>query len=319
MTAIGLLVALAAGATAYYMWADIFVSQGAPLWCFIVGAPIAYIVPVCFVTTLWLFLSWLWRTPRPPGTQLGIVGIVRLYVTEARAIATSWVLMILHRLLVREPRPAPASLPLLLIHGVLVNDGVWLGFRRFLNRRGLGPVYTINYGPPYQDIEYFTSQLAARIDGICAATGASRVMLIGHSMGGLVARAYIRRHGMSRVAHLVSIGTPHHGSRLAWLWFGRCLAQMRPGNAWLAALNADEHPAGSGTITSIWSRHDSMVAPQASAVLGAAANVAVIGIGHNALLGSQEVKELTAAEVSGVRSRIMAESSAPEKTHGHAG
>ena len=294
-------------------------SQGAPLWCFIVGAPLAYAIPVCFVTSLWLFLSWVWRTPRPPGARLGTFGLVRLYVTEARAIAMSWVLMILHRLLVREPRPAPATLPLLLIHGVLVNDGVWLGFRRFLIGRGFGPVYTINYGPPYQDIEHFASQLAARIDRICAATGAPRVMLIGHSMGGLVARAYIRRHGASRVAHLVSIGTPHHGSRLAWLWFGRCLAQMRPGNAWLVALNADEHSADSGKITSIWSRHDSMVAPQASAVLRAAANVAVIGIGHNALLASREVMELTAAEVSGVRSRRMSELRAADKTHGHAG
>ena len=89
MTATALFVALAAGAAAYYAWAAVFVSQGAPLWCFIVGAPLAYAIPVCFVTSLWLFLSWVWRTPRPPGARLGTFGLVRLYVTEAHAIAMS--------------------------------------------------------------------------------------------------------------------------------------------------------------------------------------------------------------------------------------
>src|SRR5438093_12891438 len=78
---------------------------------------------------------------------------------------------------------------------------------------------------------------------------------------------------------------------LAVLYFGRCLAQMRPGNAWLAELNRDEASASPVPITSIWSRHDSMVAPQASSELACAQNVAVVGIGHNPLLNAPEVLE----------------------------
>ncbi len=67
---------------------------------------------------------------------------------------------------------------------------------------------------------------------------------------------------------------------------------MRPGNAWLAELNRDEAKPCPVPITSIWSRHDSLVAPQASGELTCAENVAVVGVGHNALLGDRGVMKL---------------------------
>jgi hypothetical protein len=88
---------------------------------------------------------------------------------------------------------------------------------------------------------------------------------------------------------------------LAWSFPGTCLAQMRPGNPWLTDLNRDENRAAPVPITSIWSRHDSMVAPQASSVLGNAENIALIGIAHNALLGDERVMELVARKVNEAR------------------
>ncbi len=77
-----------------------------------------------------------------------------------------------------------------------------------------------------------------------------------------------------------------------------CLAQMRPGNAWLAELNRDETKPPPVPITSIWSRHDSLVAPQASGELACAENVALIGVGHNALLGDRRVMDLVIRAVA---------------------
>ncbi len=181
---------------------------------------------------------------------------------------------------------------MVLIHGVLVNDGVWLRLRRFLLRHGIAPVYTLNYGPPLADIPWFAAQLAARIEEIRAATGSGQVVLVAQSMGGLVARAYLRRFGSARVAMLITIGTPHHGSMLAHSFPGTCLAQMQPGNPWLVDLNRDEAAPAPVPIASIWSRHDSMVAPQASAMLACAENFALIGVGHNALIADRRVMEL---------------------------
>ena len=298
MTALSLFVLLAAGIAGYVSWAGHRIAQGDPAWWFVALAPLAYLLPVLLLAPLWFTLSWIWRTPRLPWQELGPLGAARLFFGEVGAIASSWLLMILHRLLIRDPAPAAASLPILLVHGVLVNDGVWFRLRRDLSRRGIGPVYAINYGPPLADIEHFAAQLAARIDAVCSITGAPKVALVGHSMGGLVSRAYLRRFGADRVASLTTIGTPHHGSMLAWTFVGLCLAQMRPGSRWLAGINAGEGEPPSAPIVSIWSRHDSMVAPQASAELACAHNVALVGIGHNALLKHRDVLDRVARAVS---------------------
>lgn len=301
MTTIFVLLLIVAGAAGYAGWAQERIAHGDPAWWFVAGAPLAYLLAVVLLVSVWFALSWIWRTPRPPQFRLGPFASARLFVGEVVAVALSWPLLVLHRLLIRDPAAAPAPLPLLLVHGVLVNDGVWAALRRDLSRRGLGPVYTINYGPPLADIEHFGVQLEARIEAICAATGAPRVALVAHSMGGLVARAYLRRVGAARVAKLVTIGTPHHGSVLAWTFAGACLAQMRPGNRWLAALNAVEGGTVPAPIMSIWSRHDSMVAPQASAELACARNVALSGVGHNALLLDRRVMDEVARVVASTR------------------
>ena len=301
MTAFLLMAALVAGTVWYVGWASHWIAQGAAVWWFVVGAPVAYFTPAIVLVTSWFAMSWIWRTPRPPEARIGLAATIRLYWTELWVVALSWPLMALHRVLSRDPRPAPARRPVLLVHGVLVNDGVWIPFKRYLARNNIGPVYTINYGPPLADIELFAEQLDAKIEAIRAATGAERVVLVGHSMGGLVARAYLRRFGAARVEKLITIGTPHHGSVLSHLFPGVCLGQMHVGNPWLVELNRHESDPAPVPITSIWSRHDSMVAPQASSQLGNAENVALVGVAHNALLADPEVKRRVAAEISATR------------------
>jgi triacylglycerol esterase/lipase EstA (alpha/beta hydrolase family) len=186
----------------------------------------------------------------------------------------------------------------LLLHGVLCNAGVWFGLQRHLRARGLGPIYTLSYGPPLASIELFAEQAAAKIDAILRDTGARQVAIVSHSMGGLVARAYLRRFGTDKVRLLMTLGTPHQGSVHAYLFPGASLAQLRPGNAWLAALNAEPLPPV--RMVALWSPHDSMVAPQASARLDGATEILIRGVGHNALLGDPEVfaaveRELIAA------------------------
>ena len=144
----------------------------------------------------------------------------------------------------------------------------------------------------------------ARRDGSTKSSrppGPIAVALVGHSMGGLVARAYLRRYGSGKVRWLLTLGTPHHGSVHAWLFPGVSLAQLRPGSAWLAELNRDEGKPFAMRFVSLWSWHDSMVAPQASSRLGGAVNVELDGIGHNALLGDSDVFELRR---EGARERV---------------
>jgi pimeloyl-ACP methyl ester carboxylesterase len=103
---------------------------------------------------------------------------------------------------------------------------------------------------------------------------------------------------------VITIGTPHAGSAHAWIFPGVSLAQLRPGNPWLAALPVPAADA-SPPFVSLWSWHDSMVAPQTSARLENARNVELAGIGHNALLTDPEVATRVIEELK--------RSSAPER------
>lgn len=72
--------------------------------------------------------------------------------------------------------------------------------------------------------------LKQEIDQIKVATGATEVNLVGHSMGGLVGRAYVQSGFYGEdVAHLITIGSPHEGAAKAYpYWEGAFLYRMFP-------------------------------------------------------------------------------------------
>lgn len=293
---------LAGGALALYVrWAATAVAAGGNPWVYVAGTPFLYLAVLFAITFVWFALAWVFRAERPSEMRIGFAASVRLFWDELRAIGRSGPSMALYCWRMADPAPAPARAPVLLLHGVLCNAGAMRALANDLRARKIGPVYTMSYGPPLESIELFVDQVAAKIDAILGATGASRVALVGHSMGGLVGRAYLRRHGAGKVSLVMTLGTPHHGSVHAWLFPGTSLAQLRPGNAWLIDLNrGDIVPAGV-RLVSLWSWHDSMVAPQTSSRLDGAENIALPGIGHNALVGDRRVAALVAAELSRVR------------------
>jgi triacylglycerol esterase/lipase EstA (alpha/beta hydrolase family) len=308
-TAIVLGVCTGGGLAAYIAWTVYAVAHGAALWPFLVGLPLACLLVPVILTVFWFSLAWWFRAERPDGMRLGARARLSMFSGEAIALARSVPRMIFYRWLMPEPRPGPAAMPVLLLHGVGCNAGVWTGMRRYLEGRDLGPVYALSYGPPLASIEHYADQLAVRIEGITAATGAPQVVLIAHSMGGLVARAYLRRYSGAAIRRMVTLGTPFEGSMHAWLMAGASLAQMRPASTWLAQLNRDSGASAMVPTTSIWSWHDSMVTPQTSSRIAWGENVVLSGLGHNALLDSPEVEARVAAEIETAR-RATSESPA---------
>ena len=305
-TAVSLAVLYGAIFAMYASWAALNISNGANVWPHVLGLPFVYLaVPLLFVS-IWFEVSWLFRAERPHDTRLRLGGAARLFWHEFVTIAGNAPRMILYRALVRDPPPAPSHAPVLLIHGVLCNAGVWHPFKRWLARRGVAPVYTLSYGPPLASIELFAEQAKQKIDAILADTGAAKVVVVAHSMGGLVMRAYLRRFGGERIARLVTVATPHEGSFLAWIAFGQSIAQLRPRNRWLTGLGTpegDDLPP----IVSLWSWHDSMVAPQTSARVAFGENIEVAGVGHTALLRDEEVFERIAGEIDKARLGLAGE------------
>jgi triacylglycerol esterase/lipase EstA (alpha/beta hydrolase family) len=269
-------------------------NSGGAMLAWIVALPLAYAAFVLAITLFEFAVSWIWRAPRAPAQQIGVAQTLRMIWNEYVTLLGSAFRMMAYRWGARDPSPAAAATPVVLVHGVLCNAGVWIPMLRKFRAMGIGPAYTVSYGPPLDAIEEFAAQLDQHIQSALAATGAARAVIVAHSMGGLVARAYLRDYGGSRVARVVTIGTPHHGSALAYWFPGVCIAQMRPGSAWLAALPA---PTEVLPIVSLWSPHDSMVVPQTSCVLDGATNVAFVGVGHNALLRDEAVHARVVDEI----------------------
>ena len=181
--------------------------------------------------------------------------------------------------------PGRGRPPVLLIHGYGCSRAAWWWLRRRLEAAGW-TVATINLEPIFTSIETYEEPVSRRIDEVLAETGAKQLILVGHSMGGLVARAYLRRYGKEKVIQLVTLGTPHAGSKLARYVIGQNARQMTPGDAWLKAPNSEALLVK--TIT-IFSPHDNYVIPQSNLYLPGGQRQLIDGLGHLSMLYSPRV------------------------------
>jgi triacylglycerol lipase len=116
------------------------------------------------------------------------------------------------------------------------------------------------------------------------------VALVARSMGGLIARDYLQRHGTGRIAKLVTLACPHHGSEMARIGLGRPAREMEPGSLFLRAL-PERAPPGLATL-SVWSRADTLVVPADSARLAGAKERTVPDIDHLAALFSPLILDI---------------------------
>ncbi|MFJ4619211.1 esterase/lipase family protein [Streptomyces sp. NPDC088812] len=182
-------------------------------------------------------------------------------------------------------RPPP---PVVLLHGFIDNRSVFVLLRRSLAQHGRHRVESLNYSPLTCDIRIAAELLGRHIEEICERTGSDRVDVVGHSLGGLIARYYAQRlGGDARVRTLVTLGTPHSGTRVARLANAHPIVrQMRPGSAVIEELSRPA-PGCRTRFVGFWSDLDHLMDPLETARIDhpdlLTENVRVSGIGHLAL------------------------------------
>jgi pimeloyl-ACP methyl ester carboxylesterase len=180
-----------------------------------------------------------------------------------------------------------ATTPIVLIHGIVDNRSVFTMLRRGLRRRGFRCVRLFCYPPHTSDVRDTAARLGDFIEGVCDDTGADSVHVIGHSLGGLVARYYVQRlGGDDRVHTLVTVGTPHEGTQAARLLPHPLVRQLRPDSDLISEL-AEPAPGCTTRFVAFHSDIDQMIVPPRGAQVGHpdldAVNVPVHGIGHLSL------------------------------------
>lgn len=196
-------------------------------------------------------------------------------------------------------RPAErAARPVLLLHGILCNGRVWHTLRARLTAAGFGPVEALDLEPLLADIELLAHRAAPRLLALQRRCNDERVVIIAHSMGGLVARALLRELGPGAIRRIVTIASPHHGTAVVRGLPWPNTRQMSPASAWLRALNAAQEGRFGVPVTSIYTAEDNMVVPVESARLQGTESTELRGIGHLGMLRSRCALDSVVAALS---------------------
>ncbi|HET7529550.1 MAG TPA: alpha/beta fold hydrolase [Mycobacteriales bacterium] len=192
-----------------------------------------------------------------------------------------------------------AGTPILLVHGLVDNRSIFTVLRRALRRRGFGRVWTLNYHVLTQDLRAAARRLAQTVEAICEQTGYERIHVIGHSMGGIIARYYVQRMGGDERVHtLVTLGSPHGGTHAARLLPSGVCRQLRPNSDVIAELAGPVERCRTRFL-SFWSDLDVLISPKIAARIDHpdlnARNVFVRGVGHMSLpIDARVTREIAA-------------------------
>jgi triacylglycerol esterase/lipase EstA (alpha/beta hydrolase family) len=276
---------LALLALAALAWSVFFIVRGQALWAFVGALLILNTQPLLIAVEYLVLLPIANRgDPSPPA---GVWRCVKAWAREAVAAHAvfSWRQPFFHR---AEPDVlegiASDARPVVLVHGFFCNRALWNPWLRRLRAAGV-PYLAIDLEPVYGSIDEYVQVIDSAIARAAAATGRAPV-IVGHSMGGIATRAWWRAQGSAadaRVAHVITIGSPHRGTLTAFFATGLNAKQMRLGSPWLAQLAADEPPERYARFTCFWSHCDNISMPSTTATLPGADNRHIEGRPHVAL------------------------------------
>lgn len=194
----------------------------------------------------------------------------------------------------------PWRVPVLLVHGYICNERVWDKMARALHEVG-HPVLAITLEPLFTSIDNYAPHIQQAVQQLKQTTGAKQVALVGHSMGGLAIRAWMRRHGSADVAKIITLGTPHQGTQMASWSPTTNAAQMVWHSPWLQTLQASESAATRQLMHIALTQHDNIVFPQREQVLADAHVTEFEGLGHLELCLDAQVIRYVLEKLHGSR------------------
>jgi len=188
--------------------------------------------------------------------------------------------------------PAGASRGVLLVHGFSCNRGRWNGWMKKLREQGVAFIAP-SMEPAFGSIDAYADGIESAVRELRALTG-RMPLLVAHSMGGLALRAWWRKYGAGHeVPQVVTLGTPHQGTRMAALGQGHNARQMRLRSAWLAELPPLPN------VDCFWTPCDQIVNPAERAIQPGARAHRLDEVGHMGLVHSDEAWDFVQTAFAG--------------------
>jgi len=174
----------------------------------------------------------------------------------------------------RIPDRASASASrrgVVLVHGFFCNRGLWNPWLTRLSREQV-PFVAVNLEPVFGEIDQYRDAIATAVERLTRTTSLAPIV-VAHSMGGLAVRAWLAAaEDASAVHRVVTIASPHCGTRLARHSFAANVASMRIDSPWLKSLWSRERASTRAKFVCFWSHCDNIVFPTRSATLPEADN-----------------------------------------------
>jgi pimeloyl-ACP methyl ester carboxylesterase len=190
------------------------------------------------------------------------------------------------------PDARPGDDVVVLVHGFMASAGVFRPLRARLEREAHARVATFTHAPG-AGIERIARQLADVVDCIPLGT---RIHVVGHSLGGVVARWFVQEQGgHARVVQTISLASPFGGTHVARrvpLFVGRELHAESKLLARVARAGACGVPH-----VSIVAGDDRLIVGEKNASLPHGETIVMRGRGHNTLLFDDEVARLVIERV----------------------
>ncbi|MCF8169040.1 MAG: alpha/beta fold hydrolase [Rhodoferax sp.] len=170
-------------------------------------------------------------------------------------------------------------IPVVLVHGYMCNHRIWDDVALTLRTQGHA-VFAVNLEPLFTSIDRYAPIIENAVDTLCRQTGAQQVALVGHSMGGLAIRAWLRAQGAARAAQVITLGTPHAGTQIVPWTHTPNGKQMCWQSDWLSELAASESAELRARMRIALTPQDNIVYPQRAQVLPSVLPTVFDGIGH---------------------------------------
>ncbi|WP_329280007.1 esterase/lipase family protein [Streptomyces sp. NBC_01451] len=193
--------------------------------------------------------------------------------------------MLLSLSLSAAPAQAATHNPVVFVHGISSSSSSWNDWVADFKADGYTASELDAWSYSWSQSNVTTAQqLATEVKRVLAATGASKVDLVVHSMGTLSARYYLKNlGGTAYVDDFVSTAGTNHGTTVAsWCaWLYTSCSEMYTGSSFLTALNSGDETPGSVSYASYWSNCDEALTPDTTAILSGATNVEVGCISHD--------------------------------------
>lgn len=200
----------------------------------------------------------------------------------------------------RTASPSAAERAVLFVHGFMAGGPVFDPMRSHVESVAGVETVGLSYGP----LESF-EQVAGRIAALARLAAHGRpVTIVGHSLGGLLARWYLQELGGAAdhggpVDRLITIASPHAGTDKARFAPGPLGAALRPGSKVLEQLRAGRERVPSVAHLAVVAGRDRMISPPDSAGAVDGADVHRFDdLGHNEALFDPRVVDLVARNVA---------------------